>query len=390
MASWLDRFAQRLEDRPDGPRGGLTLSLTAGRGVEARRVERIVGPHLTRRLERGGVVGPIQPSASYELRATVSLEGDSVWIVGLLSGGDLPAPIAVTQDWLVDRELEALLGLRPARTGQGRWTMERLGTLPAGVLDLAMVDLDGDGGDDLVVLGVDGLRTFLWSALEGRPMLSGGAVPLPSAPWERTHAGWLAEDDDTLIVSTTAGHDLRFDPRELTLTPGVGGRVPLRQARDDSRQSYVLGSRAPHSSGLTNVGVTGAPSLVRDLVRWPGRDDVALWVTGDGVLGGVGQAGPASFEERRVGDRIVLADLDGAAGPELVTTAASLPGEPDRVTVFGIGSTLESTSVLFEGELSGSVVALDAGDLDFDGRGELLFVEDTGGAAVLWLIRRRS
>lgn len=391
LAAWLDAFSTRLEAVADGPRDGLTLTLTAGRGVDPRRVDKVLLPHLQRRLTDAAVVGPLLRDATHQLSISVSLEGDRVWAVGMLSGGALPAPVALAQDWPVDRELEALLGTRPARPGQGRWSMERLGTLPPGVLDLLLRDLDGDGGDDLVLLCVDGLRTYLWSDLEGRPVQDAGPVTLPARPWNRAPRGWLAWDGDAVALATSAGHRVRAALPLDALTPSPSAEsppLPLRQPDDPSRASLAWGRPA---SGATVV-VDEAPSAsgVRALQRWPGRDDAWLWVDGDGLLRGVGPAGDPTFPVRRVGDQLVLAELDGRAGPELVTTEASPPGNPDRIRIHSLTPELDRLTVLFEGALDGSVVAMDAGDVDFDGLGDLLFVEQTEGRPVLWIVRRRT
>jgi len=391
LASWLDRFASRLEKMADGPRAGIQVTLRAGRGVEDGRVDRVVGPHLRRRLESAKIVGGYVDDADHKMEVTVSFEADRVWAVGVIAGGEVPAPAVIAQDWPIDRELETLLGLRAPRTGQGRWSMERLGTLPPGVLDMLMLDLDSDGGDDVLTLSVDGVRTFLWSPLEGRPILSAGPAPLDEdRPWGRLLQGWVALDGEQVLVATTAGHHLALNVETLRSTPTSSKGVPLRQPRDSSRTAWVLGqSNADHQVELT-VSELPVMGTVRDAARWPGRDDVWLWVDSNGLLGGSGPAGPTTFPERRVGDRIVLADLDGAAGPELVTTAPSGPDAPDRVRIHSLSPSLERLTVLFEGSVGGSITAMAAGDLDFDGLGDLLLVEQTAGDSVLWIIRRRS
>lgn len=391
LLAWLDAFATRLEAVDDGPRDGLTVSLSAGRGVDPRRVDKVLGPHLRRRLADAAVVGPLLPSAPHQLTVAVSLEGDRVWAVGMLRGGSLPATVAVAQDWPVDRELEALLGSRPARPGQGRWSMERLGTLPPGVLDLLLRDLDGDGGDDLVILSVDGLRTYLWSDLEGRPIQEAGPVPLPARPWTRAPRGWLAWDGDAVRLATSAGHHATAGLPLGSVTEDPAAEtpsIPLRQPDDPSRAPVTWA----HPSTTASLTVPAAPpdAPLRGIQRWPGRDDAWLWVDAAGLLGGsVGGAAP-SFPERRVGDQLVLAELDGQAGPELVTTEASPFGSPDRVRIQAVSPDLDRLTVLFEGTLDGAVVAMDAGDVDFDGLGDLLLVEQTDDRPVLWIVRRRS
>ncbi len=390
LLSWIDAFATATEARLQeaGP-GGLRLVVDAGRGVDERKARQVAGPHLQQRLAVSD--RPVsRDRGMLTLTVTLSLEGDSVWAVGLLEGGALAAPLAIAQAWPVDRELETVLGAKTVRAGQGRWAMDRLGTLPAGVLDMVLLDLDGDGGDDLVVLSVDGVRTLAWSALEGRPVPLGGPFLLSGGShWPRVPSGWLAVDGTSVAVATTAGHRLALDPRSGA-TRAAGDEVLLAQPADASRAAHLRASWvAPAPDLRLAESPRGVTDTLRDLARCPGRDDAWVWVDSDGMLGGLGVNGPSSFEPTRVGDRLLLADLDGVGGPELVTTSASAPGEPDRVRLLHIQPSLEAVQVVFDSPVSGSITAMAAGDLDFDGRRELLVVEQTEGSAVLWLIARR-
>lgn len=391
LLSWIDAFGDAAEARlADAGDGAVHLIIGAGRGVDERKARQVAGPHLVERLRAGGRTVS-RDRGALTLTVTFSLEGDSVWAVGLLEGGELAAPVAVARAWPVDRELETVLGARSVRAGQGRWTMDRLGTLPAGVLDLQLMDLDGDGGEDLVVLSVDGVRSFAWSGLAGRPVPLGGPFPLGEpGSWPRLPLGWLAVDGGELLVATSAGQRVRLDPSSGETRPS-DGPIAISQPVDASRDPFVSVRWPGPGPGLQLLlPVPGAPTTVRDIARWPGRDDAWLWVDDAGLLGGLGVDGPATFGATRVGDRILLDDLDGDGGPELVTTSASAPGAPDRVRIHRVQPDLAALPVVFDGPVGGSIVAAAAGDLDFDGRRELLLIEQTDGDAVLWLVARRQ
>ena len=392
LLSWIDAFGAGASARLDdaGP-GSVHLLLIAGRGVDDRKARQVVGPHILARLQAGGRTVS-RDRGAITLTITLSIEGDSAWAVGLLEGGSLPAPVAIAQAWPVDRELDVVLGAAGVRAGQGRWAMDRLGTLPPGILDLTLLDLDDDGGDDLVVLSVDGVRTLAWSELEGRPVPLGGPYALggdDAARWPRVAAGWLAVQGESVAVATTSGLRVRLDPVSGAIGPSADD-VLLAQPSDPSREPFAASRWSGPSADLILVEpAPGLPDSVRDLARWPGRDDTWLWVDSSGLLGGLGADGPARFERSLVGDRILLDDLDGDGRQELVVSAASAPGTPDRIRILGVDPGLTALPVIFDGALFGSVAAIASGDLDFDGRRELLVVEQTDSDAVLWLIARR-
>ena len=87
---------------------------------------------------------------------------------------------------------------------------------------------------------------------------------------------------------------------------------------------------------------------------------------------------------------MLVVDLDGDGAAELVTTAATAPGEPDQLVVRRPASDGSSSTVLLRSPLGGgSVVGLAAGHLDFDARVDVVVVEESGdgGTWTLWRLR---
>lgn len=383
LLGWLDAVATRVEQRlaADG-QTALSLRVTGGLGIDERKASRVFERRLRARLADAG----IRPGAGPELLLALSLEGGVAWAVGELSGPQGTQAVAVS--WPADRELEVVLGSSPARTGQGRWTLERLGTAPPGVLDALLVDLDGREGDEIVLLGVQGLSTWLYDAGDPRPVPLGGPYPLGAGPWPPLVAGWLAADGGQLLVADTA-HGLQ------RMTPGgarvaAEGGVPLRQPAAGGGAGWLLLEPA----GLPDLqpppwpeGVSWGPppEAVRDLRLLPDEGG-AIWVDAAGRLGGAFPAGaPRALPTGLVGDRVVVADLDRDGRLDLAATDPSGPGDPDRLSVFRLDA--QTASLLFRASFDGPIVALAEGDLDFDGRPDLLVVED-GERATLWRLER--
>ncbi len=390
---------ESLADR-EGVRGSVALETVTGRGLDARRADRVFTARLRRRLRQGARLTPVA-TAPLRARVVLSLEGSRLWAVGVLEGGPLPGPSSFAVSRAMDRELETLFG-KVTGAGRTRWVLERLGPVPAGVLDVALHDINDDLVDDIVLLTAEGLRAFRYTPGAARPEPIGKLVPyLGSRRWPRTVLGWLAADrSGALWASTSAGHRLVFDPDKRVFANASKEGVPLRQMLADAADEgppLVLARGwygSPTLSGPfiepttgQRVGPSELPPFVRDLVRWPGRP-LWLWIDEAGRVGATGADGKPQRLKNvdRAGDRLALADLDGDGVAELITSAASAPGDADQLTLYRLEPELEGTSVAYRTPLSGGeIVGIALGDLDFDDRLDLIIVEESGGEdATLW------
>ncbi len=384
MLAWTEAVAGALAARlPDGADGAL-VRYEGGRGVDARKVGTVFRSHLQSALRGRDITASRGPAVD----VSVSLDGARMWAVGVVH---TEPERAFAVSWPVDRELEALLGATATGAGNARWRLERIGTVPAGVLDVVLLDLDDDGSDDLALLGVDGVRTYRYDAGDARPTALGGPFALPDRPWPRTVAGRLVEDDGALRAGTTAGHYVRVDPRRGSVAE-ASRAVPLPQPRDPAWPNWLPAQWVLGGPDLKLVeGDAPLPGPgVRDLQRFPGADGAWIWIDAAGRLGGVDAGETWSLPDNQVfGDRLLLVELEGAGLPEVVTTGASPFGEPDQVAIHRLEGSPPRLSVLFRASFAGTVRALGTGDLDFDGRPDVVLVEeDASDEAVLWRLER--
>ncbi len=401
LQHFVDAIAMALQDRArtEGFRGGVRLVLEAARGVDQQRARLALLPRLKKAL-RGG---PLD-AADGPLRARVALseESGTVWAVIVVDGPGTDGPSTVVVSATVDRELLTALGAI-ARTTQGRFVLERSGTLPSTAgcptLDVALVDADGDPALDLAVLSRCAVEVV---RVDDSPRLEriAGPYALPARRWPRVALGWLApvgQPAQRLWLATSAGHALVVDVRTGATRDAPADLVPLRGAATRDAPLALRGRFGSPVLSLplrtvdgADVLVPGLPSRVRDLAVVPGSD-VWVFVAEDGTLAGHdgdGELQPLAPE--RVGDRVVALDLDGDGEPELLTTAAVSPGEPDQLVLRRPVPDGSSSTVLLKSPLGGgSIVGIAVGHVDYDARTDVVIVEESldGAAQTLWRLR---
>jgi hypothetical protein len=390
----VEDAATEIEHRArfEGAVGPVQLEVSAARGIDLRRADREFGARLRRRLRTGSVITPVA-EAAVRARVLLSEERVLVWVTGTLEGGPLvaPAPFAVSRP--VDRELEIALGAS-ARRGRSRWVRTRIGAIPGGVLDVVTLDVDGEPGDEIAVVSVDGVRIYRAPAAALRPEKVSGPHPLPGGrEWPRVISGWAAADAGRVWFATTRGEGFVFDPAKKTFKRSSLLGVPLKQPGGE----VLLARGEPGSPTLSGplrgnagaVDASGLPSAFRDVVRSRFHAEAFLFVDDSGHVGAVhkGKLKRLPLADGS-GDRLIVEDFDGDAEGELVTTTSASRGESDELTVWRIDAKLERAAVVVRTGLSGgAIVALTTGDTDYDGRPEIIAVEDFGTEeAVLWRV----
>ncbi len=394
-----DAVAGALQQRAagEGFRGGVRLVIENGRGVDEGRARRTLLPRLRKALQGGPLEAADGPLTA---RIALSEESGTVWAVVVVDGPGLAGPATVVASALVDRELLGALGAVP-RTTQGRLLVERGGMTAARpgcpLLDVALVDADGDPAHELAVLTRCGLDIVRVDD-DGRFAAVAPPVTLPARRWPRVALGWLVPwgvPPHEVWLATSAGHALIVDVRTGVTRDAPRDLVPLRGALRPEGPAALrarfgspelsLPLRLPDGS---DVVVPGLPARVRDLAL---LDDTWIFVAEDGALTARDAGGGLSpLSPEGVGDRLLVVDLDGDGAAELVTTAATAPGEPDQLVVRRPASDGSSSTVLLRSPLSGgSVVGLAAGHLDFDARVDVVIVEESGdgGTWTLWRLR---
>ncbi len=296
----------------------------------------------------------------------------------------------------IDLELRSLLGLgrREVRLDRmrivpvGRRSLAALGTEP--IIDLAIVDLDGDRLPELAVLQPDGVRVVRWEG--GGFSVEVGSLPFkalaPAAGRARQPFGRLVPvvraDGTTVLVAASSD---RAEPIVVTLGATGLDRAPLSFQRGfplyaTGADSFVI---APWpegfdalSGGLTEarfgtasarwVGavdglydVRGSMQFVRERGRVRGQPVLIAASSG----GRVDIVGVQTILE--AGTVAGVADLDADGKLELLTTSTVITG-PDRIALFALGAAAGvGARPIWSGTVAAPVTAMAFGDVDRDG-----------------------
>lgn len=324
----------------------------------------------------------------------------------------MPQPQGLTHWWQqMDQELKALTKQRqiaPPLPRIVRWRPSRIwsGELAGELVDVVAGDLDKDGSSELYALTTEKLVVLsrarglfdvrsqhdlpaVAATLRSRePIGSARLGEHKGAPTLRVRTSAQAQGLSFQLVNGVvapmeefAGYPL-CRSSSIDAAPGrnffVGSSV--RWSGDEVAQLSELSLDVALDSARCSrdtVDPTGHPLTILSEVSTAGR--LRLRCVGDESFC---QANNREFLE--VGYAHLIADVDNDGAPELITTSASLPGAPDRVSVRTLKPGRERP--LFEEGFAGGIVAIAAGDFDGDDSLSIVVAVRKQNRISLWLL----
>jgi hypothetical protein len=398
--TWGDRGAVGLRVTGDAPREALdavTRAMARNLAAQARVVVLAAGDDLGGAVEAARAAGTPRlvrvavRVAQGALHASTSLLVVDAGPWGSFLAAEPPRPTLVAS-------AQSSAAAAPATPWPAPGRPRVVATPFHATVALSIADLDGDGRAELVIVTADRVRVarmtgaslaFVRDAAGSAGAVARAPVPLrqPLGAAERDAARPIVRYRTSCFaamgeVSLAAGV-ARVRSLGVDLYPAAGlGCVALRAG------SHLVAGVVSTCDATPPAPVQGAVAAVPvayeqtlsdgTLRRWEVR------ATGAGQAE-VRRDGAVFATLDDVAPPALLEDLDGDGRVELVTASASAPGGPDRVRVFSLHERVEERAAI---NVPGSVEALAAGDLDGDGRRELVVsVQDPARrTATLWIV----
>ncbi|MFO0652087.1 MAG: VCBS repeat-containing protein [Polyangiales bacterium] len=361
--------------------------LTAGDdAASAAQAARTAGAPRLLRVELSTARGPLRASAN------LLVVDPGPWRTFLASTDPPPESVAT-----IEREAPsantAVTPPAPRWPAPGR---PRVVATPfRATVALSAVDLDGDAHDELVIVTADRVRVARMSGASLAFVREGpnGSLPRAAVPL-RQPLGSADRDAARRIVryrtsqSSTMG-ELSLDGAvtrtralNLDLYPAAGfGCVALRAG------SHLVASLSPACDGAVGAPAQGAVAGVPVAYDETRGDEHRRWevrTNGDGRAE-IRRDGAPFTTLDDAASPAALDDLDGDGRAELIVASASAPGAPDRVRVYALGDRAEERASI---AVPGSIEAVTTGDLDGDGRRELIVsvLDPTRRTSTLWIV----
>jgi hypothetical protein len=322
---------------------------------------------------------------------------------------------------LIERAAELLEEASAARIPPRRpptpiavtWKARRLGPVDLGapLVALASGDLDGDGRAELiavterevVVLAPQGTRALTPVARLALPDDASSSAPRTPVATAVVVPG--ARGAELRVRSSTRGRGARYryadgKLRELgaleayPLCADRDGRLARGRAyfeRSGGRDGLPEAWPARYWAAACRTGLVDRDgrALKVDAVL-AARGALAVTVTVRCDPGEDGCVAERQLAVSGVGVAVAIADVDRDGRPEVITSAASAPDDPDAVTVYTLPATgTKLGKPVFKKKFSGGVVGVAADDLDGDGDIEVIAAVRLAGARKkvdLWLL----